>query len=161
MGGGGGGHAVPTGGAGTPAALQLEALKKLTLIQLISTGSARPIPRYSPPLLSRMMRGGAYAALANAFPDPVRLKEVVESQSGVFEKDRNVGLVRIVCEKAPRWILRKLTDTYATLHLGEVASATGLDGEEAARQLVLSMVCVCYFFFPFSPSFSQTSQRFR
>lgn len=133
--------AVPTpAGAGTPAALQLEALKKLTLVQLIATGSARALPRYAHPLLARLMRGGAYAALAASYPDPVRLREVLERENGVFERDRNAGLVRLALERAPRWVLRRLTDTYATLHLADVARAAGLEGEDAARGLVLSMV---------------------
>ncbi|KJA15276.1 hypothetical protein HYPSUDRAFT_48494 [Hypholoma sublateritium FD-334 SS-4] len=138
----GGGHAAtltPTG-AGTPAALQLEALKKLTLVQLIGTGAARALPRYAHPLLARLMRGGAYAALAAAYPDPARLKEVVEREQGVFERDRNLGLVKVALDRAPRWVLRKLTDTYATLHLADVARAAGLDGEDAARGLVLGMI---------------------
>ncbi len=120
--------------------------------KLISTGSARPTPRYSPPLLSRMMRGGAYAALANAFPDPVRLKEVVERESGVFEKDRNAGLVRIVCEKAPRWILREV-DGYlcdaASWGGGERCGAgRGGGGAAAGSEHGMSPL---FFFFPSSP----------
>jgi len=48
-------------------------------------------------------------------------------------------LLKLVVERAPRWAIRKLTETYLTLSLAEIGRATGIDDSEV-RRIVLSMI---------------------
>lgn len=45
-----------------------------------------------------------------------------------------------VIDRAPRWALKKLTATYVTLGLGDIARAVGIQSEDEVRALILSMV---------------------
>jgi COP9 signalosome complex subunit 3 len=42
--------------------------------------------------------------------------------------------------RAPRWVLKKLTATYVTLHLSDIGRAINIDSEDGVRDLLLSMV---------------------
>ena len=55
-------------------------------------------------------------------------------------QDKNIGLVRIVYENAPRWRLKKLTETDITLSLSEIGKEVGIQDEQTVRQLVENMV---------------------
>jgi COP9 signalosome complex subunit 3 len=43
-------------------------------------------------------------------------------------------------DRAPRWVLKKLTATYVTLALGDIARAVRIQSEDDVRALILSMV---------------------
>jgi hypothetical protein len=45
-------------------------------------------------------------------------------------------------ERAPRWALKRLTATYVTLGLSDIARAVNIESEDEVRELVLSMVSV-------------------
>jgi hypothetical protein len=60
-------------------------------------------------------------------------------------QDRNLGLVTQAIDRAPRWTLKKLTATYVTLGLGDIARVVGIQSEDEVRALVLSMVRVSPF----------------
>jgi COP9 signalosome complex subunit 3 len=49
-----------------------------------------------------------------------------------------------VVDRAPRWAIRKLTDTYLTLSLPEIGRAAGIEDVTEVRRIVVSMVsCAC------------------
>lgn len=69
----------------TPSALQLEALKKMRLVQLISRGKTAPLPKYALPNLTRLFKNSPYNAFANAYPHDVdALKDIVKKERAVF-----------------------------------------------------------------------------
>ncbi|KAJ7083343.1 hypothetical protein B0H15DRAFT_850641 [Mycena belliarum] len=124
-----------------PAALQLEALKKLRLIQLISRGEVLPLPKYAHTALSRIFKNSIYTDLVNAYPQNTeRLHLLMDKEKQTFTTDRNLGLVAQVIDRAPRWTLKKLTATYVTLGLGDIARAVGIQSEDDVRALILSMI---------------------
>ncbi|KAJ7696758.1 hypothetical protein B0H17DRAFT_929048 [Mycena rosella] len=124
-----------------PAALQLEALKKLRLIQLISRGEVLSLPKYAHAALSRIFKNSIYTDLINAYPQNTeRLHLLLDKEKQTFSTDRNLGLVTQVIDRAPRWTLKKLTATYVTLGLGDIARAVGIQSEEDVRALILSMI---------------------
>ncbi|KAJ6601089.1 hypothetical protein DFH09DRAFT_1126810 [Mycena vulgaris] len=124
-----------------PAALQLEALKKLRLIQLISRGEVLPLPKYAHAALSRIFKNSIYTDLINAYPQNTeRLYLLLDKEKQAFTTDRNLGLVTQVIDRAPRWALKKLTATYVTLGLGDIARAVGIQSEDDVRALILSMI---------------------
>ena len=51
-----------------------------------------------------------------------------------------MGLVKLVLSRAPRWTIKKLTDTYLTLGLTEIGREVGVEDVEEVRRTVLSMV---------------------
>ncbi|KAF9457673.1 hypothetical protein BDZ94DRAFT_1338265 [Collybia nuda] len=124
-----------------PAALQLEAFKKLKLVQLISTGQASGGQKYAHPVLSRLFKNSPYSLLVNAYPhNKEHLQEVLEKERNLFSTEKNIGLVTQAIERAPRWALKKLTATYVTLGLSDIARAIGITEEEEVRALILSMI---------------------
>jgi COP9 signalosome complex subunit 3 len=51
-------------------------------------------------------------------------------------------------ERAPRWALKRLTATYVTLDLSDIARAVKIESEDEVREVVLSMVSVPPFHLP-------------
>ncbi|KAJ7726352.1 hypothetical protein B0H16DRAFT_1592608 [Mycena metata] len=124
-----------------PAALQFEALKKLRLVQLISRGAVSPLPKYAHGSLSRLLKNSVYTDLINAYPQNTeRLHMLLDKEKQAFSSDRNLGLVLQVIDRAPRWTLKKLTATYVTLGLGDIARVVGISSEDEVRALILSMI---------------------
>jgi len=122
--------------------LQLDSLNKLSLIQLIIYGKVQQTPKYTHPLLLRIFKTGPYSALAKAYPGTTTqaLLAVAEKEQKAFLADENVGLVRQVLERAPRWQVRKLTETYVTLSVSELGRAVGIESEAEIRALLISMI---------------------
>lgn len=57
-------------------------------------------------------------------------------------QDKNLGLITQALTRAPRWVLKKLTSTYVTLHLSDIGRAIKIDSEDEVRALLLSMVWI-------------------
>ncbi|KAJ7583667.1 hypothetical protein C8J56DRAFT_831019 [Mycena floridula] len=123
-----------------PAALQMEALKKLRLVQLISKGQISPLPKYTNQTLLRIFKNTPYNNFINAYPGkPDQLLSILDKEAQLFTAEKNVGLLRQAIARAPRWSLKKLTGTYVTLGLKEIAKSLKTD-EEEVRALLLSMI---------------------
>ena len=63
-----------------------------------------------------------------------------------------MGLVQQVIDRAPRWLVRRLTSTYLTLGLADITREVGMESEDDVRELIVDMVSpelldfVCIFF---------------
>ncbi|KAG8216616.1 hypothetical protein J3R82DRAFT_6804, partial [Butyriboletus roseoflavus] len=122
------------------AAIQMEALKKLVLVQLIHEGKTTPPPKYIHPVLPRLFKGTPYSAFVNAYPDHrVELRSIAEGEL-VFTTEKTLGLVLQALERAPRWSIKKLTATYLTLHLSDIAHAVGIESVDEVRALIFDMI---------------------
>jgi COP9 signalosome complex subunit 3 len=101
-----------------------------------------PTPKYTHPLLVRIFKAGPYAALAKVYPGTSTqgVTGVAEKEQKTWAQDENTGLVRQVIDRAPRWQVRKLTDTYVTLSLPEIGKAVSIESEAEIRALVVGMV---------------------
>jgi COP9 signalosome complex subunit 3 len=124
-----------------PSAIQIEAMKKLALVQLIRHGAIKSLPRYVPQLFSKTIKQSAYGQLAKVYPSG-NVHQVAEKEQKVFQQDFNIGLLREVLDNAPRWKLRTLTKTYLTLSLSEIGKEIGMPDTVQLRSLVEDMVCV-------------------
>ncbi|KAI0253004.1 hypothetical protein BJV78DRAFT_1123777 [Lactifluus subvellereus] len=122
-----------------PSIFQVEAAKKLLLVQLILHGKTLPLPKYTHPTVSNL-KGGAYNTLARVYPNIEQVRVVATKEQPAFAADDNVGLLRLVVERAPRWAIRKLTETYLTLSLPEIGRVAGIEDVEEVRRVVLSMI---------------------
>ncbi|KAI0263007.1 hypothetical protein BC834DRAFT_888631 [Gloeopeniophorella convolvens] len=126
-------------GSAEPSVFQVDAAKKLLLVQLILHGKTLPLPKYTHPAVANL-KGSAYTAFAKAYPKSEALRAIVSKEGAAFATDENIGLVKQALEKAPRWAIRKLTETYITLSLVEIGRAVGIEGAEEVRRVVVSMI---------------------
>lgn len=124
-----------------PAAIQMEALKKMRLVQLIAKGKASPLPKYTNQHLQRQFKGTPYHQFVTNYPNNVEiLKEIINKERSLFSSEKNLGLLRQALDRAPRWALKKLTATYLSLNLADIGKAVKIDSEEEVRRLLLDMV---------------------
>ncbi|KAF8644186.1 hypothetical protein AX16_008636 [Volvariella volvacea WC 439] len=122
-------------------ALQLEAFKKLKLIQLISRGESLPVPRYTHGQLSRLFKASPYSAFVDAYPhNTERLQTIYEKEKALFAGEKNLGLINQALGRAPRWAVKRLTATYLSLSLSDIGKAVKIESEDAVRELILSMI---------------------
>lgn len=127
--------------AQVPAAIQFEAYKKLTLVQLISRGTTAAVPKYTNNSLIRLLKSSPYGSFAKAYPQQiVALKKIAESDAALFANDGNTGLINQALERAPRRSIKKLTSTYLTLSLAEIGKNVRISDVEEVRALVLKMI---------------------
>ncbi|KAI0337652.1 hypothetical protein BDW22DRAFT_1402971 [Trametopsis cervina] len=132
---------VATAPAQVPAAIQLEALKKLTLVQLILYGKTQQSPKYTSPVIIRLLKNSPYLNLAKMYPQHISiLGTLPPKDEELFKVDKNWGLVQQVIARAPRWLIKKLTLTYLTLGLSDIALQIGVHDEDEVRALVIDMV---------------------
>jgi len=122
-----------------PSVFQVEAAKKLLLVHLILHGKALPLPKYTHPTVANL-KGTAYNALARIYPNLEQVYAIATKEAAAFAVDDNLGLLGRVVDRAPRWAIRKLTETYLTLSLFEIGRAAGMDDMEEVRRVVLSMI---------------------
>ncbi|EGO03156.1 hypothetical protein SERLA73DRAFT_174596 [Serpula lacrymans var. lacrymans S7.3] len=124
-----------------PAAIQMEALKKWLIVQLIYRGKIMPLPKYTNPMLFRSIKNTPYTSFANFYPQHIdQLRTILEKDNQLFTNDKTLGLLSQALERAPRWSITKLTSTYLTLGLSDIGRAVGIQKEEDVRVLILSMV---------------------
>ncbi|CAK5265621.1 unnamed protein product [Mycena citricolor] len=124
-----------------PAAIQLEALKKMRLVQLIHRGGVSPLPKYAHPSLARMLKNSVYADLIAFYPQNTeKLNGLLSKEKQTFSTEKTLGLVTQAVDRAPRWTLKKLTATYVTLSLEDIARLVGIPSEDEVRGLLLSMI---------------------
>ncbi|EJT99237.1 hypothetical protein DACRYDRAFT_69644 [Dacryopinax primogenitus] len=129
-------------------AIQIEAYKKYSLIQLILYGKTSPPPKYTSPPVSRAYRNSSttqpYLKFINAveISDPT-VAHSLAKETDAFVQDNNLGLVNQVLARLPWLAVKKLKETYMKLSLEEIgrsiASTISEDGS-SARALIVEMV---------------------
>ncbi|GAA5984473.1 hypothetical protein JCM10908_003364 [Rhodotorula pacifica] len=111
--------------------IQVDAHKKLVLVQLLAFGKTQPLPRYttSTVLQATKVLSAPYVEFANAFRTLDRSKVAAASEKGrdTFARDLNVGLVALCEDSLRRRQIQNLTETYITLSLGGICSQVGMD----------------------------------
>ncbi|EIW56333.1 uncharacterized protein TRAVEDRAFT_127525 [Trametes versicolor FP-101664 SS1] len=127
--------------AQVPAAIQLEAYKKLVLVQLIQYGETTSAPKYTHPALSRLLKGTPYGAFIKMYPAQIStLRAHVTKEQEQFAQDRNMGLINQAIDRSPVWLIKKLTATYLTLGLADIGREVGIESDEEIRAIILSMI---------------------
>lgn len=121
--------------------IMIEAYKKYILVSLLYYGE---LPQQRSAYLNRCVRPfvGVYQDLAFAYSrnDIDELQEIFNEHKGIFEKDRNIGLVKQVIASLVKVKIRNLTKTFMTLSLSDVASKVNLANEKEAEKMVLQMI---------------------
>lgn len=125
--------------------VQVETYKKLILVNLILTGKAYSLPSSNQlgtgmkPKLAALC--AAYTTLGDAFKyGPEAINKVANESGEIFFNDDNLGLVKQAISSHDRRRLRKLTDTYVTLSLDDMATRANLKNAKQAEKYVLGMI---------------------
>eukprot|EP01137_Pigoraptor_chileana_P000015 Opistho-2@35477 len=128
----------------TTSAVAIEAYKKYILVSLLVNGQVGALPKHASTTIVRSLRvyTEAYTELATAFEkrDPQHLRAVAQDRMNTFHEDRNVGLVKQCLESVYNANIERLTQTYLTLSLADIASTVHLRGAAEAESYVLKMI---------------------
>eukprot|EP00878_Enallax_costatus_P021594 GHUV01022876.1.p1 GENE.GHUV01022876.1~~GHUV01022876.1.p1 ORF type:complete len:400 (+),score=112.84 GHUV01022876.1:202-1401(+) len=119
--------------------------KKYVLISLIHNGALAPLPKFTSQKVRQLADSGdmkAYNDLVTAYnsKNTERLGRVAEQHSAAYNTDGNIGLVKQVLSSLPVRTIQRLTQTYVTLSLADIARAAGLTGAEEAEAVILRMI---------------------
>ncbi|KZT56279.1 hypothetical protein CALCODRAFT_497593 [Calocera cornea HHB12733] len=132
--------------ASVASAIQVEAYKKLSLIQLILYGKTASPPKYTSPAVSRAFRNSSttqpYLKFINAIEitDREAARKLAKDVEA-FQTDNNMGLVQQVLDRLPWLAVKKLKETYMKLALEEIGREIGLpDDIKAVRALIVDMI---------------------
>ena len=124
--------------------IMLEAYKKYVLVSLTVHGKVLQLPKYTPQVVSRFIRPMSqhYLDLAVAYStnSPEELKAVIAKHSDVFSRDNNVGLVNQVLQSLHKKNIQRLTKTFLTLSLTDVATRVSLVSADEAEYRIVTMV---------------------
>ncbi|XP_023012393.2 COP9 signalosome subunit 3 [Leptinotarsa decemlineata] len=124
--------------------IMLEAFKKYILVSLLLQGKIQMIPKYASQVVPRFMKplSQPYYELANAFTsnNTTELNLVLNKHSEIFARDHNLGLVKQVSSMLFKKNIQRLTKTFLTLSLSDVASRVGLSSPSEAESHILQMI---------------------
>ncbi|XP_018563269.1 COP9 signalosome complex subunit 3 [Anoplophora glabripennis] len=124
--------------------IMLEAYKKYILVSLLLHGKIQVIPKYASQVVTRFIKplSQPYHDLANAFTsnNTAELNTVLNKHSEAFTRDHNLGLVKQVSSVLYKKNIQRLTKTFLTLSLSDVASRVGLSSPTDAERHILHMI---------------------
>jgi len=125
-------------------AIMVAAYKKYILTSLILKGEAPSPPKYTNTSLLRMFKQLCvpYEEFATSFGtrSVEDLTKVLNNHGPKFDEDQNLGLARQAYQALFEQNIKRLTKTYITLSLSDIAAKVHLqDGAEAERR-VLKMI---------------------
>lgn len=124
--------------------IMLEAYKKYILVSLILHGKIFNTPNYSRSVVIRFVKplSQAYQELATAYATNTcdQVQTVITKYQELFARDQNLGLVKQVLTYLYKKNIQRLTKTFLTLSLTDVASRVQLPGPAEAEKYILNMV---------------------
>ena len=122
----------------------LESYKKFILISLIQHGKIKSLPKYTSQAVTRHIKQMvvAYTDLAAAYStfSIHKVTLVVREHSDQYLSDTNMGLVKQVIASLYKKNIQRLTKTFLTLSLEDMANRIQLESKEDAEQYILNMV---------------------
>jgi COP9 signalosome complex subunit 3 len=124
-------------------AIMSESLKKFILLSLLVHGRILTIPKYSSSLLLRHFKTSLpqYQEFANAYSTTStdELHKVAQQYVEVFTKDKNFGLIKQCIQSLYRRNVQRLTQTYITLSLQDIATTVKLKSPQEAEEFIVRM----------------------
>ncbi|KAG9508932.1 COP9 signalosome complex subunit 3, partial [Fragariocoptes setiger] len=139
-------EAVLTIPATVVSSIVVEAHKKHIILTLLLYGKLpeAQLPKYISPVVARHRRqlGLAYLKFANEYPSQnyERLQTTVNKYQQVYERDENMGLIKQCLAAVHKRNIKRLTRTFLTLSLTDVANHVGLTGEKEAESYIFQMI---------------------
>jgi len=125
-------------------AVHVEAFKKYILCCLIVHGELMRLPeKTTSHVVSRNVDRicPAYLELTRAYRrGPEEMHKCLEANQDIFKKDRNLGLVRQTIQACVRNNISRLTKTYVTLSLADLATQANLGHPTQAEKILVNMI---------------------
>jgi len=124
--------------------IMLESYKKYILVSIIELGKVQSVPKSASQVIGRFMKPLSHAyhdlgtAYATGSSDEVR--NVVLKQKDTYERDKNFGLVKQVVSSLYKKNIKRLTKTFLTLSLADVASRVQLASPVDAERYIFKMI---------------------
>ncbi|XP_004927872.1 COP9 signalosome complex subunit 3 isoform X1 [Bombyx mandarina] len=115
--------------------IMLEAYKKYILVSLILHGKVLPMPKYTSQVVCRFLK-----PLSAPYHDLVASQHAASKHREIFVRDKNMGLVNQVLNSMYKKNIQRLTKTFLTLSLSDVASRVELSGPLQAETYILNMI---------------------
>ncbi|KAJ8433314.1 hypothetical protein Cgig2_012882 [Carnegiea gigantea] len=138
-------HNVVTAPMSTLSAIAVEAYKKYILVSLIHLGQfSSHFPKYTSSVAQRSLKNFCqiYLELAIRYSSGniADLETFVQGNKEKFEADNNMGLVKQVVSSIYKRNIQRLTQTYLTLSLEDIATTVKLSSPKEAEMHVLQMI---------------------
>lgn len=131
--------------------IMLEAYKKYQLVGLLVHGDKPKafkenlaLPKYTSPIVNKFLKPlcSAYSEVVTAYQSNSagELRAVVTKHQDLFAADSNSGLVQQVVASQTRTAVRRLTRTFITLSLADLASRVGLGTPQEVEREIVAMI---------------------
>lgn len=124
--------------------IMIESYKKLILFSLISKGKLPSLPKYTNRIVLNQIKPLCiiYHELAVAFTnfDSDKLSSLCVKYHNSFEADRNLGLIKLLQQSFYKKNIQKLTKTFITLSLSDMALKVKLPSAKEAETYMLNMI---------------------
>ncbi|XP_044501334.1 COP9 signalosome complex subunit 3-like [Mangifera indica] len=138
-------HNVVTAPMSSINAIAVEAYKKYILVSLMHHGQfSTNLPKYTSSAAQRNLKNfcQTYIELANTYNNGKfsELETFIQTNREKFESDNNLGLVKQVVSSMYKRNIQRLTQTYLTLSLQDIANSVQLSSPKEAEMHVLQMI---------------------
>lgn len=124
--------------------IMIESYKKFLLISLISKGKLPMLPKYTSRIVLNQIKPicSIYHDLAASFIsyDQDKFNSMCQKYQDLFQQDRNIGLVKQLQQSFYKKNIQKLTKTFITLSLSDMASKVKLPTTKDAENIMLNMI---------------------
>ena len=124
--------------------IMLEAYKKWLLVGVLANGVVPNLPKYAHNIAHRHFKTicAPYPELAGALTGskPQTVEALVEKHSEVLQRDRNLGLVLQCAKRMRKANILRLTKTFLTLTLEDVAKRAELHDAREAEDTLLELI---------------------
>jgi len=127
-------------------AIQVEAYKKYVCVSLIESGEVAPLSsKLTSAVVARnVVRLAAhYEAFARVYKSGGGHEMLVKAfteHAEAFRKDKNFGLIRQAMEAHVRRNISRLTSTYVTVSLADIAATANVKTNKEAEKFLVSMI---------------------
>ncbi|XP_014215702.1 COP9 signalosome complex subunit 3 [Copidosoma floridanum] len=124
--------------------IMIEAYKKYILVSLILNGKVVLLPNYTSNLIKRHIKrlSQPYQELATEYAtnNCDEVQGVITKFGDNFSRDNNMGLVKQVLNSLYKKNIQRLTNTFLTLSLSDVAARVKLPSPADAEKYILNMI---------------------
>lgn len=124
----------------------VESYKKYTLVSLLLHGQVCPFSKHVTLFLNRSLGSlvTPYDKLADAYATNsiFKLNDVVEDNEQEYIRDANMGMVKQVVESLLKVNMQRLTKTFLTLPLADMATKVNVSSVYEAKKHILKMVVI-------------------
>jgi len=125
-------------------AIVVECYKKFILVSLLIEGQVGTLPKYTSNSVLRQLKSltQSYSDFAKAYQTHKQqsLQESYQKHLAEFDKDHNAGLAAQVVQSLYQRNILRLTQTYVTLSLADIATSVQLPGPKDAEKYILRMI---------------------